>query len=126
MQLNPSVYLLGCKIPMVAIEGGWYQCSLCRKRSLYYKGLFFLCKLIPILYGSFLCKLMPILYGSFLCTEFPILYGSFLCTKPPIYGSILCMTPPILHKIVPLYGVSYMLLWVHLMYTDYCGSYSCT
>ena len=42
----------------------------------------FLCKLIPILYGSFLYTTT---YGSFLCTKFPILYGSFLCTKPPIY-----------------------------------------
>ena len=38
-----------------------------------------------------------------------------------IYGSILCIAPPILHKMVPIYRVSYILLWVHLMYTNYCG-----
>jgi len=37
-----------------------------------------------------------------------------------IYGSILCVAPPILHKIVP-YRVSYILLWVHLVYADYSG-----
>ena len=35
-----------------------------------------------------------------------------------IYGSILCIAPPILHKMVPIYIVSYVLF--HLMYTDYC------
>ena len=38
-----------------------------------------------------------------------------------IYGSILCIAPPILHKMVPIYIVSYVLLWVHLMYNDSCG-----
>ena len=28
------------------------------------------------------------------------------------------LTP--VHKMVPIYIVSYVLLWVHLMYTDYC------
>ena len=28
---------------------------------------------------------------------------------------------PLVHKMVPIYIVSYVLLWVHLMYTDYCG-----
>ena len=45
----------------------------------------------------------------------------FMYKASYIYGSILCMTPPILHKMVPIYTVSYVLLWVHLMYTDYCG-----
>ena len=44
-----------------ALVTGWYQSTLCRKRPLYYKGLF-LCNLVPILYGSFLCT---ITYGSF-------------------------------------------------------------
>ena len=44
----------------------------------------------------------------------------FMYKASYIYGSILCMTPPILHKMVPIYRVSYVLLWVHLMYTDYC------
>ena len=29
------------------------------------------------------------------------------------------LTP--VHKTVPIYIVSYVLLWVHLMYTNYCG-----
>ena len=98
---------------------GWYQCTLCRKRPLYYKGLF-LCKLIPILYGSFLCTTT---YGSFLCTKFPILYGSFLCTKPPIYmgPSYVLLHPFYIRWSLYIYIVSYVQLWVHLMYTDYCG-----
>ena len=42
-------------------------------------------------------------YGSILCT--PIIVGSYSCTQDGPY----------------IYGVSYVLLWVHLMYTDYCG-----
>ena len=48
------------------------------------------------------------------------LWVFFMYKASYIYGSILCMTPPILHKMVPIYRVSYILLWVHLMYTDYC------
>ena len=33
---------------------------------------------------------------------------------------ILCMIPPSLHKMVPIYRVPYLLLWVHLMYNNYC------
>ena len=58
--------------------------------------------------------------GIFLCTKFPVLYSSFLCTKPPIH--LLCIAPPILHEMVPtgyVYGVSYIQLWLHLMYTDH-------
>ena len=29
------------------------------------------------------------------------------------------LTP--VHKMVPIYTVSYVLLWVHLMYDNYCG-----
>ena len=32
----------------------------------------------------------------------------------------------VVHKMVPIYRVSYILLWVHLMYTNYCEVYSCT
>ena len=47
----------------------------------------------------------------------------FMYQASYIYGSILCIAPPILHKMVPIYIyiVSYVQLWVHLMYTDYCG-----
>ena len=44
----------------------------------------------------------------------------FLYQASYIYGSILCMTPRILHKMVPICRVSYILLGVHLVYTDYC------
>ena len=81
--------------------------------------------------------------------KFPILYGSFYVQSLLFFGPILCIALPILHKMVPyIYHVicttmgqsylhrlffsftlwshiyiivSYILLWGHLMYTDYCG-----
>jgi len=51
-----------------------------------------------------------------------ILYGSFLCTKPPIYmGPSYVLLHPFYIRWSLRYRVSYVLLWVHLVYTDYCG-----
>ena len=53
----------------------------------------------------------------FVCTKFPILL--FMYHISNMYGSTICIVPPILHKMVPMYIYTY--IWVHLMYTDYCG-----
>ena len=38
----------------------------------------------------------------------------------PSYVHRLLWGLTLVHKMVPIYRVSYVLLWVHLMYTDYC------
>ena len=53
-----------------------------------------------------------------------ILYGSFLCTKPPILlymGPSYLLLCPFYVRWSLIFIVSYILLWVNLMYTDYCG-----
>ena len=39
----------------------------------------------------------------------------------PSYVHRLLWGLTLVHKMVPIYIVSYVLLWVHLIYTDYCG-----
>ena len=90
----------------------WYQCTLCRKRSLYHKGLFYVPSLLYI-YGSILCiapsilhKMVPIYYSAIHTT-----YG-----YTDYCGALLLYIRWSLY----IYSMSYVLLWVHLMYVNYC------
>ena len=52
----------------------------------------------------------------------PSVYGSFLCNKPPIYmGLSYVLLHPFYIRWSLIYRVSDVLLWVHFMYTNYCG-----
>ena len=96
-------------------QTGWYQGSLCRKRSPYYKYLSWslyymgLSYVFLMYYGLFYVR-SPLYYTglsyllrSLLCTKSPILYGSFVCTIT--YGSLLCTKFPILYGSFFMYEV---------------------
>ena len=81
---------------------GWYQCTLCRKRSLYYKGLYY----VNWTYTTWVFLMYKVPYTVWVFSMYQASY---------IYGSIL---PPILHKMVPIYymGLMYYYLWVFFRY----------
>ena len=85
--------------PLFCFSGRcWYQCTLCRKRTLYYKSLSYVnwslyymgLSYVLLLIGLFMYEVPYIIWVFFMYMYY---YGSILCT---------------------------------CMYTDYCGSYSCT
>ena len=96
--------LLNYKVPIRILV--WHvQILMWNKVILYYKGLFFV--------NHFLCD-VHLLMSTFLCMEFPKL-ASFL------YIRVYCSTHFTYDGPFGIHIVSYVLLWVHLMYSNYCG-----
>ena len=67
------------------------------------------------IYGSILCIAPPILHKMV-----PYIYSIIRPIMGPSYVHRLLQGLTLVHKMVPyIYMVSYVLLWAHLMYTNY-------